>query len=106
MVCLTRVYHSKCFKGCLPEILFGLFLNTLSQVVCRQFNFYHPTILCLPYFVTLLSPLWNTKILPSLLITLALLCNALEQLHFVITLAPLCDKNENMMFIFVDQFAN
>ena len=29
---LNRPYHFKFFKGCLPQILLGLFLNTLSHV--------------------------------------------------------------------------
>ena len=32
MVCLGRTYHFKFFKGCLPQILFGPFLNTLIQL--------------------------------------------------------------------------
>ena len=31
MVYLSRPYHFKFFKGCLPQILFGLFLNTLTH---------------------------------------------------------------------------
>ena len=31
--CLNRPYHLKLFKGCLPQILPGLFLNTLSHMV-------------------------------------------------------------------------
>ena len=30
--CLSKPYHFKCFKGYLPQILFGTFLNTLSQL--------------------------------------------------------------------------
>ena len=33
MVCLSRAYHSKFFKGCLPQILFGPFLNTLTHII-------------------------------------------------------------------------
>ena len=32
MVYLSRPYHFKFFKGCLPQILLGPFLNTLSQI--------------------------------------------------------------------------
>ena len=32
MVCLSRPYHFKFFKGCLPQISLGPFLNTLSQI--------------------------------------------------------------------------
>ena len=32
MVCLSRPYHFKFFKGCYPRILIGLFLNTLTQM--------------------------------------------------------------------------
>ena len=32
MVCLGRRYHFKFFKGFLPQILLGPFLNTLSQM--------------------------------------------------------------------------
>ena len=31
MVCLSRSYHIKFFKGYLPQILFGSFLNTLTH---------------------------------------------------------------------------
>ena len=31
MVCLSRSYHFKFSKGCLPQILLGPFLNTLSH---------------------------------------------------------------------------
>ena len=30
--CLSRPYHFKFFKGCLPQILLGPFLNTLTHV--------------------------------------------------------------------------
>ena len=33
MVCLGRPYHFKIFKGCLPQILLGLFLNTLPHLI-------------------------------------------------------------------------
>ena len=32
MVCLSRSYTSKFFIGCPPQILLGLFLNTLSHI--------------------------------------------------------------------------
>ena len=32
MVGLNRPYHFKFFKGCLTQILFGPFLNTLTQM--------------------------------------------------------------------------
>ena len=32
MVGLGRPYRFKFFKGCLPQILFGSFLNTLAQL--------------------------------------------------------------------------
>ena len=32
MVCLSRPYPFKFFKGCLPQILLGPLLNTLSQI--------------------------------------------------------------------------
>ena len=32
MVCLSRPYHFKFFKDCLPQVLFALFLNTLSHI--------------------------------------------------------------------------
>ena len=31
---LYRRYHFKFFKGCLPQILFAPFLNTLTQITC------------------------------------------------------------------------
>ena len=33
MVCLDRQYHFKFFKGCLPQILLGPFLNTLTYLI-------------------------------------------------------------------------
>ena len=33
MVCLGTPYHFRFFKGCLPHILLGAILNTLSQIV-------------------------------------------------------------------------
>ena len=32
MNCLNRPYHFKCFKGCLPQISLGPFLNTFSHM--------------------------------------------------------------------------
>ena len=32
MICLSIQYHFKFFKGCLPQILLGPFLNTLTQM--------------------------------------------------------------------------
>ena len=32
MICLSRPCHFKFFKGCLPQISLGPFLNTLSQI--------------------------------------------------------------------------
>ena len=32
MICLGRPYHFKFFKGCLPQILLGPFLNTLTDL--------------------------------------------------------------------------
>ena len=39
MVCLSRSYPFKFFKGCLPQILLGLFLNTVSQMLARYVVF-------------------------------------------------------------------
>ena len=36
MVCFSRPYHFKFFKGCLPQILRGPFLNTLSQIIHKH----------------------------------------------------------------------
>ena len=36
MVCLNRPYPFKFLKGCLPQILLGPFLNTLSQMSRRR----------------------------------------------------------------------
>ena len=36
MVCLSRPYPFKFFKGCLPQILLGPLLNTLSQMFLRS----------------------------------------------------------------------
>ena len=42
MVCLSRQYHFNFFKSCLPQILLGPYLNTLTQmsakvVLCKVF---------------------------------------------------------------------
>ena len=36
MVCLSRAYHFKFCKGCLPQIFLGPFLNTLPQIQTEQ----------------------------------------------------------------------
>ena len=41
MVCLGK-YHFKLFKGCLPQILVGPFLNTLTHLfISRNFSLKH-----------------------------------------------------------------
>ena len=35
MICQSRPYHFKFFKGCLPQMLLGPFLNTLTQMIIR-----------------------------------------------------------------------
>ena len=35
MVSLNRPYHFKFFKGCLPQILLGPFLNTLTHILIK-----------------------------------------------------------------------
>ena len=37
MVCWGRPYHFKYVKGCLPHILLGKFLNTLTQIILRYY---------------------------------------------------------------------
>ena len=41
MVCLGRLYYFKYFKGCLPQILLGPFLNNLTQMVLAETVFYN-----------------------------------------------------------------
>ena len=36
MVCSGRPYHFKLFKGCLPQILLGPFLNTLTHLNVKK----------------------------------------------------------------------
>ena len=36
----SRMDQGKVFKGCLPQILLGPFLNTLSQILMEQFDSY------------------------------------------------------------------
>ena len=36
MVCLSRPYHFKFFKGCLPQILLSPFLNTLTHIFLNK----------------------------------------------------------------------
>ena len=40
MVCLSRTYPFKFFKGYLAQILLGLFLNTLSHIESKDPYFY------------------------------------------------------------------
>ena len=40
MICLSRPYHVKFFKDCLPQILLGSFLNTLSYTVFLLVSFW------------------------------------------------------------------
>ena len=37
-VCLNRIYHFESFKGCLPQILLGPFLNTLTLLTVGSYN--------------------------------------------------------------------
>ena len=48
MVCLGRPYHFKFFKGCLPQILLGPFLNTLNQMFSTNIIFNINTIFSCP----------------------------------------------------------
>ena len=32
VICVSRAYHFKFFKGCLPQILLGTFLNILTHM--------------------------------------------------------------------------
>ena len=49
--CLSRPYHLKFFKGCLPQILPGPFLNTLSHLF-RMYTF--STWCCFSFFLLIL----------------------------------------------------
>ena len=46
MVCLSRPYPLKLFKGCLPQNLISLLFNTLSHLALRksETNFFHSII--------------------------------------------------------------
>ena len=35
-ICLGRPYHFNFFKGCLPQILLGLFLNTVTHILMKN----------------------------------------------------------------------
>ena len=37
MVCLIRPYHLQFYKGCLPQILLGPFLNIFTQIKVLYF---------------------------------------------------------------------
>ena len=37
-VCLSRLCHLKFFKGCISQILLGLFLNILTHMCCGNFK--------------------------------------------------------------------
>ena len=43
MVCLSRPYHFKCFKGCLPQILLGSFFNIFPHLNIRKRKTYKHT---------------------------------------------------------------
>ena len=47
MVYLSRPYHFKFFKGCLPQILLGPFLNTLSHMI----GSYHASVITSNIFI-------------------------------------------------------
>ena len=38
MACLDRIYHLKLFKGCLPQVLLGPFLNNVTYMYCSLDN--------------------------------------------------------------------
>ena len=38
MACLSRPYHFKFFKGCLPQILLGPLFNTLSHILILKLS--------------------------------------------------------------------
>ena len=42
-ICLSRPYHFRFFKGCLPQILLGQFLNTMTYLrfFRKCFNLFH-----------------------------------------------------------------
>ena len=42
LVCLSRPYPFKIFKGCLPQILLGPLLNILTQISSTGFYHYPP----------------------------------------------------------------
>ena len=57
--CLSRLYHFKFFKGCLPQILFGPFLNTLSHLCLK---YYYPNtkrLRCSALSIKLYAPTCN-----------------------------------------------
>ena len=45
MVCLSRPYHFKFFKDCLPQILLGPFLNTLSNIALCSVTYCRSTMI-------------------------------------------------------------
>ena len=46
IVCLNRSYLFKFIKGCLPQILFGPFLNTLSKIYPKMYCLVVRVLLC------------------------------------------------------------
>ena len=60
MICLGRPYHFQYFKGCLPQTLLHLFLNTLSHMYIYKTSIYPSCHIC---FSTLLLYYYNYNLL-------------------------------------------
>ena len=48
MACLGRPHHYKFFKGCIPQVLLGPFLNTLTHLLVFRFFSIKPFIIRIP----------------------------------------------------------
>ena len=82
MVCLERPHHFRFFKGCLLQILFGSFLNTLSQMgYLLTFISDIPVFFILPFFFT-----------PAIFDPDSVRSNKTDQLYNDALLMPLLDK--------------
>ena len=61
MVCLSRPYPFKFFRGCFTQILHGQFLNTLSQlVIISNHIFLDQASLAMEYALTFIVKLYGT----------------------------------------------
>ena len=73
MVCLSRWYQFKVYKSCLPQILLGPFLNTLTHLISILWTYVHYKIITETYWLNLSSTYYRKKTAPVYYDTLLLI---------------------------------